>query len=163
MKNWLRRIFGRSPTPGRPSLDRFTEVKPLPTHRLSAGRWIATALDRAMRQDQWDQARRLIQTAGRLTETFPHVAEQVARYHLASGDPLQALHVIDDSHVQTASLRLLQNVCLIVVGREGEARTDLQQWVKRSTAPLNARTLHALLEAKGNNYDAARTELRKNL
>lgn len=163
MKNWLRRIFDRPQSPGRNAPDRFAEVKPMPIHRLSAGRWIATALDRAMRQDQWAQARRLVLSAGRLTETFPHVAEQVARFHLASGDPLQALHLIDDSHVQTASLRMLRNVCLIVIGRESEARTDLQQWVKRSTAPLSARTLHALLEVGEKNYETARTQLRRNL
>lgn len=164
MKTWLRRIFDRSKKPpGHPAPDHFTEFKPIPTYRLSPGRWIATALDRAMVQDQWGQARRLVQTAGRLIETFPHVAEQVARYHLALGDPVQSLHVIDDSHVQTASLRMLRNVCLIVVGREREARTDLMQWVKRSTAPLCARTLHALLETGDGNYDEARTGLRRNL
>jgi hypothetical protein len=60
-------------------------------------------------------------------------------------------------------MRLLRNACLIQLGRHIEAQLDLQQWSRKSTAPLAARCLLAHLDARAGRMQDAADALVRNL
>lgn len=162
MKNILRALFSRRER--HDSAQQITEVKPLsPPHHASAGKWLASALERAVELGIWQRAERIARSAKRLAPDHPDLSEQLARYHFARGDAKTALRTIDACHLQTASLRLLRNICLILLGRTAEAQHDLLGWSRKTTAPVYARLVQALLVMQKGEYETARKWLRMNL
>jgi hypothetical protein len=58
---------------------------------------------------------------------------------------------------------MLRAVCLLQLGRGVEAQLELQQWCRRSSAPLEARVLLASLELMSGQAASATTTLQRNL
>lgn len=162
MKNLLRALF--SSRERHDSTHQLTEVKSIsPPHYTAAGKWLASALERAVELGLWQRAERIARSAKRLAPDHPSLSEQLARYHFARGDAKTALRTIDACHLQTASLRLLRNICLILVGRTAEAQHDLLGWSRKTTAPVYARLVQALLVMQKGEYESARKLLKINL
>lgn len=126
-------------------------------------RGLAASLDRAMQLGLWEHADRLAAGVGRLAERHPALAERLARLRLKQDNTEACLSVIDSCPARSASLRLLRAVCLLKTGRRAEAHFDLNEWSRRSTAPLQARLLAAMLEFQNGDPAAAIQELRRNL
>jgi hypothetical protein len=133
--------------------------------RLKA-RSLAEAIDRAMAMRLWAHAERLAETALRLGPNSACLTERVARLRLAQGRPQTALDMIESTGAtrsMSASMRLLRAACLVQLGRKEDAHLDLLRWSARSTAPIDARLMLALLEWEGGDEHAAVSALRRNL
>ena len=133
--------------------------------RLKA-RGLAEVIDRAIAMGLWAHAERLTDAALRLGPTSPCLIERVARLRLAQGRPQTALDMIEAAgaaRTMPASMRLLHAACLVQLGRKEEAHIDLMRWSKRSTAPIDARLMLALLEWEAGDEHAAVLALRRNL
>ncbi|MCZ6834194.1 MAG: hypothetical protein O7G85_00320, partial [Planctomycetota bacterium] len=155
LRHWWNRPRGQSQT---------IELKPLATGRPSGpGHWIPVALKRAMEQGQWERASNLVDETDHLVRTWPLVAEQVARFHLALGRPDVALKTIDEAIFRTSELRLLQNVCRALEGHTVEAMADLDRWSDHPSFPVVASTLLALLKIEHDEIDDAWSLLDANL
>ena len=128
-----------------------------------AARGLADALDRAMEMKLWAHADRLAGSAARLAAAHPRLTDRLARLRLMEGEPETALAMIESCRHGSASLRLLRAACLIEVGRKAEAHADLIAWSRRSTAPLDARLMLALLEWESGDAHAAVQTLLRNL
>ncbi len=126
-------------------------------------RAVAEVLDRAMERGLWQHADRVAATAMRLAPSHPIVCERLARLRLMQKNAEQALAVVDSCAVHSSSLRLLRAVCLLELGRRDEAHLDLRQWATRSSAPLEARRLLALLEWQVGDTEAATQALLQNM
>jgi hypothetical protein len=126
-------------------------------------RALADAIDQAMASDRWAQAERLARSAPRLVRYSSRLTEQLARLRLAQGEAETALHLVDGAARQPDSMRLLRATCLVQLGRKHEAHADLLCWSRKSTAPLDARLLLAMLEWEAGDEDAAVTALLRNL
>ncbi len=126
-------------------------------------RELAALLDRAMNLNQWAHAERIAHTAARLTRDHPILAERLARLRAARGEFEIALTIIDSCITQPASMRLLRAICLLQLGRRHEAHLDLHEWSRRSSAPLHARLILALLELDEGDDEAAAIALQRNL
>jgi len=126
-------------------------------------RGLCNTLDRAMRLSLWDHAERVAATAERLIPSHRNLAERVARLRLAQHRPHEALHLIDHLRDHSASLKLLHAACLILTGRQAEAHLILHEWAPRSSAPLQARVLLALLETHAGDTARATDVLLRNL
>lgn len=168
MRNILRLLFFRQQQ--QDSKHQITEVKeirpphpPSPPHHAAAGKWLSSALERAVELGVWKRAERIAESAKRLAPDHPDLSEQLARYHFARGDVKTALRTIDACHLQTASLRLLRNICLILLGRTAESQHDLLNWSRKTSAPVSARLVQALLVMQKGEYETARKWLKMNL
>jgi len=126
-------------------------------------RSLAEALDDALRNRRIHQLRAIAESALRIAHQHPQLTERLARMRLGDGDAEGALDLIDASIEQTASLRLLRNVCLVQVGRRAEAHHDLARWVDEAPVPMDARLMLALLDWEAGNCDDAVAHLRDNL
>jgi hypothetical protein len=126
-------------------------------------RALADAIDEAMEQGHWSRAERLARSAPRLARHSARLTERLARLRLAQGDPETALNLIDGAPRKLDSTRLMRAACLIQLGRKDEAHADLLCWSRRSTAPLDARLLLALLEWEAGDHHAAGMVLQRNL
>lgn len=132
-------------------------------HAASVSRRLAHTLDRAMELGLWEHAERLAKSAVRLRNVSSQLAERLARLRLVQGRAETALAIIDSCSERPASLRLLRAACLIHQGRSAEAQLDLREWSLRSTAPLAARRLLALLEWDAGDVESAQHTLTRNL
>jgi hypothetical protein len=124
---------------------------------------LCAALDRAVALGLLEHADRLSLTAAGLACAYTPLAERIARLRLRQGRTEAALAVIDGCGSLSASIRFLRVACLMHLGRACEAHSELQQWCRRSTAPLDARVLLALLEWRGGDARAATVALHRNL
>lgn len=146
--------------------DRSAPAAASPAEKALTARALADAIDRAMDMGLWEHAERIARSALRLAPTSARLSEQLARLRLAQGRPETALTIIDSPWAQGemyASLRLLRAVCLVQVGRKQSAHSDLLRWSKKSTAPLDARLMLALLEWEAGDDHAATLSLLRNL
>lgn len=128
-----------------------------------AARSLAAGLQRAMELGLWEHAERIAKSAQPLAGHYPSLCEHLTRLRLAQDNPERALASIDSCAMRTASLRLLRDVCLLQLGRRDEAHLDLRAWAGRSSAPLAARTMLALLEWQIGDSEAAIATLLRNL
>jgi len=126
-------------------------------------RKLAEAIERAIRVGLWEHAQRIAGSATTLAKNHPHLAEWLARLRLAQGDPDTAIAIIDSCASFPASLRLLRAICLLQLGRCIEAHMDLHHWAGKSSAPLPARLILALLEWQSGDSAAAVVALQRNL
>lgn len=138
-------------------------------------RSLAEAIERAIRLGLWEHAERIAAAASRLAREHAHLAEWLARLRLTSTqlpssqtspgrcDPETAISIIDSCKTCPASLRMLRSVCLLQLGRQAEAHMDLHRWARKSSAPLQARLILALLEWKSGDWAAANAALLHNL
>lgn len=86
-----------------------------------------------------------------------HRAEARARQFLKQGKPHDALHEIEHHGEPTSSMRLLRNVCLLLIGRRVDAHVDLREWASHSCCPMSARVLLGLAELdRGEHTNAVR-------
>jgi hypothetical protein len=129
----------------------------------TVARELSAMIDRAIERGQWEAADRVARTATRLVAKHPVLGERVARLHAARGDFDSALAVIDAGAVRPASMRMLRVVCLLQLGRRCEAHLDLHEWARRSSAPVHARLVLALLEHAEGDDEAACLALQRNL
>ncbi|MDY7109985.1 MAG: hypothetical protein SYC29_15240 [Planctomycetota bacterium] len=139
---------------------------PSPAETALSARSLADAIERAIDRGRWAHAERIARSALPLAATSARLSEQVARLRLAQGRPETALTIIESPRARgemNASLRLLRAVCLVQVGRKEEAHSDLLRWSKKSTAPLDARLMLALLEWEAGDEHAATLALLRNL
>ena len=146
--------------------DRSAPAAASPAEKALTARALADAIDRAMDMGLWEHAERIARSALRLAPASARLSEQLARLRLAQGRPETALTIIDSPWAQGemyASLRLLRAVCLVQVGRKQSAHSDLLRWSKKSTAPLDARLMLALLEWEAGDDHAATLSLLRNL
>jgi hypothetical protein len=138
-----------------------------PAETALSARSLADAIERAMDRGLWEHAERIARSALPLAPTSTRLSEQVARLRLAQGRPETALNIIESPWARggelQASLRLLRAVCLVQVGRKEEAHSDLLRWSNKSTAPLDARLMLALLEWEAGDEHAATLTLLRNL
>ncbi len=111
-----------------------------------AARRIALEIDSALGRGQWLRAERLTQSGARIMHTSARLTECIARLRLAQGRAETALAIIDAATMQSTSLKMLRMACLLELGRAGEAHLALREWSRKSTAPMEARRLLALLE-----------------
>ncbi len=158
-----RRRIGRLFARAVPSVSERINVRPADRQGRLRIRPIAGAIDDAMHRGRFAEAERLIDSALRLAPSSPAVLERLARLRLALGDPHTALAVLDGFRLVTASSRLLRLTCLAHIGRFDEALSELRRWAKRSTAPLPARRLLAMLEIDDGRADDALPVLYDNL
>jgi hypothetical protein len=126
-------------------------------------RGLCATLDRAMRLGLWDHAERIAASAERLVPRHRNLAERVARLRLAQHRPHEALRLIDHLRHHSASLKLLHVAGLMLTGRQAEAHLILHEWAPRSSAPLQARVLLALLENHAGDTARATDVLLRNL
>lgn len=126
-------------------------------------RRLAETLELAIANRQFGLAERIAESGVRLGTDHPRWTESLARFRLRQGNLDAALLLIESSSVRPASLRLLHALCLIAGGRKAEAHLELAAWNTRSTIPLNARLLLALLEWDCGNADEAIALLMRNL
>lgn len=129
----------------------------------SIARELAASLDRAISLGQWELADRIAAQSFRIAREHPLLAERIARLRAARQEFEAALNIIDSCHAQPASMRLLRTVCLLQLGRAHEAHADLLGWARRSSAPLQARLMLALLEWEAGHHDDAVAALQHNL
>ncbi len=129
----------------------------------AAAAMLCDELDRAIERGQWERAHRLAESATRLWPRYRKLAEPMARLRLAHGDATTALMIIEGVPLRTASMRLLRAVCLLHEGRRDEAHGELVLWTRRSSAPIAARRLRAILEWSIGDRESARQCLRQNL
>jgi hypothetical protein len=134
-----------------------------PAETRLAARSLADGIERAMDLGLWEHADRIARSAMRLAPGSSRLSERLARLRLAQGAPEAALGVIEACHETTASLRLLRAVCRIDLGHPQPAHSDLLSWSKRSSAPLDARVILALLEWNLGDEHAATNALLRNL
>jgi predicted negative regulator of RcsB-dependent stress response len=140
-----------------------TSDAPRPVEDRSVARELAAALDRATSLGQWELAERIATQSDRIAREHPVLAERLARLRVARSEFEAALNIIDACHTQPASLRLLRTVCLLQLGRAHEAHADLLGWARKSSAPLQARLMLALLEWETGHHDDAVAALQHNL
>lgn len=128
-------------------------------------RELAEALDDALRHHRRHQVSVLAESALRIAHKHPLLTERLARLRLADDDADAALDLIEASAEQTASLRLLRNVCLLQVGRRAEAHHDLCRWTDEGEdpAPMDARVMLALLDWEAGDRDCAIAHLLDNI
>lgn len=126
-------------------------------------RQLAAALDRAVELGQWELAERIAAQSIRIAQQHPLLAERLARLRATRSDFDTALAIIDSCRSQPASMRLLRVVCLLQLGRRGEAHSDLHRWAGKASAPLQARLMLALLEWQFGDDEAALAALQHNL
>lgn len=158
MLRWLRSILmtrRSSPCPV-PSM-------PPAANERSAARRFVDAIERAMQLGLWEHADRVARSGARLAGRYPMVAEAIARLRLAQHLPEESWRVIEGCQASSSALRLLRAVCLVRLGKQEEAISDLTRWSRRNTAPLAARTLLALLELDRGEWPAAGQALERNL
>jgi len=124
---------------------------------------LADAIDAALDRGQLPHAERLASSAHRLLPIAPRLVEPIARLRLAQGEPLLALDLIDTHGPTRDGRRLLRCLCLLQLGRTGDAETELTQWTRRSSAPLPARRLLALLRWSMHDNEGAMRLLLRNL
>jgi len=101
----------------------------------------------------------------RLAREHPLLAERIARLRASRSEFEAALAIIDSRppHTQPASMRLLRAVCLMQAGRGHEAHADLLLWARKSSAPLQARLMLAVLEWECGRADDAADALQHTL
>ena len=133
------------------------------TDDRTIARELAASLDRATSLGQWELAERIAAQSIRIAREHPLLAERIARLRTAKNEFEAALNVIDSCHTQPASMRMLRTVCLLQLGRAHEAHADLLGWARRSSAPLQARLMLALLEWESGHHDDAVAALQHNL
>jgi hypothetical protein len=126
-------------------------------------RAVAAAIDRAMDLGLWEHANRLAQAGARLAPDSARLTERLARLLLAQDDAETALRLIEGCPGQPDSMRLMRAACLVQLGRKDEAHADLLCWSRKSTAPLDARLMLALLEWEAGDEHAAVLALLRNL
>ena len=136
---------------------------PVELDEIQIARKLADALDRAFAHGLWEHADRVATTASKFARGNPALCDRLARLRLAQGAPETALRLIESCAGANGSLRLLRIACLLQVGRNIEAHLELTQWSARSTAPLQARLMHALLELDMGDDRAAVEILLRNL
>jgi hypothetical protein len=158
------RIF-RRPAPVAPPRTAEAENTTATQHRLT-DRAFADALDRAMDMGLWEHAERIAMNAERLGTKSTRLIERLARLRLARNEPDVALAIIDarwKGRELPSSVRLLRAACHVRMGTRDEAHTDLLRWARRSTAPLDARVMLALLEWEAGDTHGAALALLRNL
>jgi tetratricopeptide (TPR) repeat protein len=161
MAGWLATLARR---PRRPRRDARAATRPAdPAEERLTARALANAIERAMHLGLWSHAERIARSAAALASRSPRLAERLARLRLVAGEPEIAINIIDGCPTSHASLRLLRTVCLIRLGRREEAHSDLLRWSRRSSAPLDARLLLAMLEWESGDEHAAAATLLRNL
>lgn len=165
MSGRIARLFHTLAAPRRRIDDRAPTSSPVEhgQDEHAASRRLAHALDRAMDLGLWEHAERLAQSAVRLKHVSSQLAERLARLRLVQGHAETAIAIIDSCSERSASLRLLRAACLIHQGRSAEAQLDLHEWSLKSTAPLAARRLLALLEWDAGDMESAQHTLTRNL
>ncbi|MCA9296591.1 MAG: hypothetical protein KC983_08735, partial [Phycisphaerales bacterium] len=124
---------------------------------------LADAIDAALDRGQLAQAERLAISADRLIAHAPRLVEPIARLRLAQGEPMLALDLLEQYGVSREGRRLLRVLCLLQLGRRDDAHSELLRWSRRSSAPLSARRLLALLEWSTGDDQSAMQLLLRNL
>lgn len=158
----LRRLFGtRSAAP---PLHRAPP--PVADEQAEVDRALATALEQAVEEGQWERAARLAETAMRIDPKSYRLIERLARLRQAVGEPERAVRMIDAlcrHRPLPTSLGILRAACLVRCGRKRRALHDLRRWSKRATMPLAARLMLALLEWDGGDAHGATLALVRNV
>ena len=116
-----------------------------------------------MKTGMQTHASRLADASAQFAPRSAQLSEQLARLRLSEDDPETALRIIEACSDMTASLRLVRAVCLWLVGDRIESHLDLHQWATKSSAPLDARLLLALIEMQLGDVDRSTDLLQKNL
>lgn len=132
-------------------------------HDRLVARELAAALDRAVQLGQWKLADRIASQSMRIARDHPLLSERVARIRASQGDFDAALAIMDSCTNQTASMCLLRVVCQLQTGRHIEAHAGLLHWARKSSAPLQARVMLAMLDWQAGYADDAATTLQHSL